>query len=219
MAEPLKIRKSATDTCADILREDILNGRFDAPRSFIIDRVAERLKVSPTPVREAVRKLEAEGLLEYSRGRGVVIRKLRSAEFDELVSLRQLIEPLLIRAACKTADQRVLKVARQQLDKWMVQQGSRPERYQGQQLITDTLYASTGLVRTIEALNSITALIARFHISVWQSSDEVYTRDFDFLTEMINQIEARDPDAAVEAFQQRQTWAQTRVRAKLADPG
>lgn len=214
-----RLRKSVTDHCADILRDDILNGRFDAPRAFVIDRVAERLKVSHTPIREAIRKLESEGLLEYSRGRGVIIRKLRSEEFDELVTLRLAIEPILIRAACTSAGPREITEARKQLDRWMKLQGSHPERYEGLKQVTDALYASTRLVRTIEALATMNALIARFHIFVWQIEEEIYRTDYDFMTRMIDGIEAGDPEAAVAAFNERVTWAATRVRDKLRELG
>lgn len=215
MAERHSIRKSVTESCADILRNEILNGKFDTPRSFVIDRVAERLKVSQTPIREAVRKLESEGLLEYSRGRGVIIRKLHRDEFDELVDLRRAIEPILIAAACRSARDRDIAEARKQLEKWMKLQGSRPERYEGQHQVTASLYATTRLTRTIEALETVTALIARYHVFVWQSSTQVYQTDFDFISEMLNQIEAGDAEAATAAFTRRMTWAAERVRDQL----
>jgi DNA-binding GntR family transcriptional regulator len=83
----------------DTLLASILSGEF-APGDRITEpEVAERLKVSRVPVREALRELETAGLLESRKHIGVFVRRLSLQETEDLYGLRSLIEA----HACKTA--------------------------------------------------------------------------------------------------------------------
>jgi DNA-binding GntR family transcriptional regulator len=63
------------------------------------DAIAEELAVSRIPVREALRQLEAEGLVTVQPHRGATVSSLSPAEIDELFDLRASIEPNLLRLA------------------------------------------------------------------------------------------------------------------------
>ncbi|NOX30103.1 MAG: GntR family transcriptional regulator [Actinobacteria bacterium] len=60
------------------------------------DDLAERLGVSKIPVREALQRLAAIGLLRFEANRGVVVPSLSAAEAEENYALRRLIEPMLL---------------------------------------------------------------------------------------------------------------------------
>jgi DNA-binding GntR family transcriptional regulator len=73
----------------------MLMDRVISPGSPItIDDLARRLSVSPTPIRESLSRLEAEGLVYRQQNRGFFSSaELTRAEVDELFQLRQLLEP------------------------------------------------------------------------------------------------------------------------------
>ncbi len=64
--------------------------------------IAEALGISRTPVREAIRKLEQEGLVTRHPNRGVVVTQLSMREVFEIWALREIIEPAACRLAAPT---------------------------------------------------------------------------------------------------------------------
>jgi DNA-binding GntR family transcriptional regulator len=79
------------------LRDAIQTGAL-APGSKVVQTdVAERLGVSATPVREAMRDLHAEGLLTLVPRRGAIVRMTDPADMDEIRRLCELLEPELAR--------------------------------------------------------------------------------------------------------------------------
>jgi DNA-binding GntR family transcriptional regulator len=69
------------------------------------EEVAQRLKVSRTPVREALGRLMAKGFVEPSGGRGLIVRSLDTAEILELYAMREILEGAAARLAAQHASQ------------------------------------------------------------------------------------------------------------------
>lgn len=67
-------RRTKADVVYDALQTGILSGRIAAGEHLRQEEVAEQWGVSQTPVREAFRRLESEGLIEHAPNRGVVVR-------------------------------------------------------------------------------------------------------------------------------------------------
>lgn len=72
--------------------------------------VADRLSLSRTPVREALRKLEADGIVEHKARIGAVIRKLDHAEVVELYEMRIVLERTAAEMAAKHASEAEIDV-------------------------------------------------------------------------------------------------------------
>ena len=83
------------------LREAILTGHL-APGSRIRqETLAEEYGISRIPVREALRRLESEGLVVLVPNSGAWVAKLDQAECVELYKIRELLEPLALSESCK----------------------------------------------------------------------------------------------------------------------
>ncbi|KNY04024.1 GntR family transcriptional regulator [Microbacterium sp. GCS4] len=82
---------------AAILRSQIVSGRLEAGTLLSIGSVAERLKVSITPVREALHDLAKDGLVEMRRNRGFIVRRPTPDELDQINEVRALLEIPAIR--------------------------------------------------------------------------------------------------------------------------
>jgi DNA-binding GntR family transcriptional regulator len=103
-------RQTIASMTVEALRERILRGEYPEGEPLRQDALAEELGVSRIPVREALRQLEAEGLVTFSPHRGAVVSILSLAEIDELFELRAEIEcDLLCRA--------IPKMTREQIDR------------------------------------------------------------------------------------------------------
>jgi len=74
------------------IRKKLLYGELGARRSFSDKTLASELGMSRTPIREAILQLEIEGLLQRAPRSGTNPRRMSSAEYEELLDLRELIE-------------------------------------------------------------------------------------------------------------------------------
>ncbi len=88
----------------DRLREDILAGRLTPGLRLVECDLTARFSVSRGPVREALRRLAAEGLIEHWPHRGAVVRRLSTREIRELFQIRVEMEQLAARLAAEAED-------------------------------------------------------------------------------------------------------------------
>lgn len=86
----------------EVLRRGILAGEYAPGESLQESRMAETLRVSRTPVREALRQLEQEGLL-VAHGSERAVRNLTGEEFVELYTCRVALERLVAERAARFA--------------------------------------------------------------------------------------------------------------------
>ncbi len=100
---PLSTRRSLADEVLERLREAILRGRFAPGEQLQALRLAEQMEISPGPIRDALRRLEREGLVIMRHGRSPVVAELSHHDLDEIFSLRYLLEQLAVRYACRNA--------------------------------------------------------------------------------------------------------------------
>jgi DNA-binding GntR family transcriptional regulator len=96
---------------ANSLKEEILSGKFPPGVRIRQEDIAEQFGASRSPVREALRILEAEGLINLVAHTGAWISHLSLAECEEMYQLRERIEPLLLRLSiAHISDETILKL-------------------------------------------------------------------------------------------------------------
>jgi DNA-binding GntR family transcriptional regulator len=74
------------------ITDDITFGKFAPGERIVEARLVQEFKVSRSPIREALRQLESDGLITFERNRGITITKLSIKQVDEIYSLRWLLE-------------------------------------------------------------------------------------------------------------------------------
>jgi DNA-binding GntR family transcriptional regulator len=92
---------SKTQFVYDWLKEEILSGSLTPGSRILQQEVAKTLGVSYTPVREAIRKLQATGLITYAPNRGSAVNSLSADALRELYLLRGAVEGLGARLAAE----------------------------------------------------------------------------------------------------------------------
>lgn len=95
-------RKTVAHQVAAVLRDEILRAEQAPGARLRQEEIAGRLGVSTTPVREAFRILEAEGLVRLDPGRGVLVFRPSIEELRETYEIREALEMLAIRHAAET---------------------------------------------------------------------------------------------------------------------
>jgi DNA-binding GntR family transcriptional regulator len=108
--------KTAQAMVADGLREAILRGVVKGGEALRQEDIAEQFGVSRGPVREALRQLEGEGLVDLHAHRGAVVAKLHPEEVIELSEIRVALETLALRLAIPEMDDEDLRRAEEILD-------------------------------------------------------------------------------------------------------
>ncbi|MBO8141302.1 MAG: GntR family transcriptional regulator [Firmicutes bacterium] len=131
------------------LRDDILRNRLRPGERLSEERIGRQLQVSRTPVREALKRLHAEGLVEITPHRGAVVRDPSGEDLAELCAVREVLEGLSGRLAAKAI--------------------SSVELYTLEQLIEE-------MDRTIAGgnLDELIELNFEFHHTIWVASRNRY---------------------------------------------
>lgn len=101
--------KSLTELVTESIRDWIVSGRLDLGEHLSEVRVATELGVSRTPVREAMNRLEMEGLLTVEPQRGTFVFCLAPEEIAMLCDARVCLETTALRAAIRTNPQQLLE--------------------------------------------------------------------------------------------------------------
>lgn len=98
------------------LKEWILSGEIAPGERLVVDQLARELGTSPMPVREAVRRLEAEGWVESTPFVGARVAPLRVEELEELLTIRLALEPILARTAVQGVTEEAIDRLQQLVD-------------------------------------------------------------------------------------------------------
>ncbi len=96
-------QRSAVDVVLHEIRRSILTGDLPPGQPFTVPALTARLGVSHVPVREALRQLEAQGLVVLSPSRSAVVAPLEPGDLRQIYRLRMRLEPEL---AARSAEQR-----------------------------------------------------------------------------------------------------------------
>lgn len=91
-AENLPIRDIAYET----LKHAIIIGEIPAGSRIVETAYAEKMHISRTPLREAIRKLERDGLVEYTLHKGVVVRAFTIHDIEEIFDIRNAMMMMIL---------------------------------------------------------------------------------------------------------------------------
>jgi DNA-binding GntR family transcriptional regulator len=97
------------------IRDKILTGDYAPGAALLQDSIAAEFGVSKIPVREALVRLRAEGLIDIEAHRGFRVRPLSTGEVDEVFRLRLTLEPAAVAAGARLATQSDRTAAREAL--------------------------------------------------------------------------------------------------------
>lgn len=87
---------SLTDEIADIIRDRILKGEYKIGEKIKENQIATELRVSRTPIREAFKQLENEGLIDYIPNRGCFAKGFTKQDIEDIYAVRKALEVLSV---------------------------------------------------------------------------------------------------------------------------
>jgi DNA-binding GntR family transcriptional regulator len=98
------------------LQNDILNGKYQPGDSLIELRLTEELGVSRTPIREAIRQLELEGLVQSIPNKGAIVKGISAKDIEDIYTIRMMIEGLAARWATEKITPQELEELKEALE-------------------------------------------------------------------------------------------------------
>ena len=100
----------------DVLRDRIINGDYAMGEKLIENKIAEELKVSRTPVRDAFKQLSKEQLVEYIPNKGCFAKGFSHKDMEDIYAVRKAVERLAITWAIENSDEEKLEELGQHLE-------------------------------------------------------------------------------------------------------
>ncbi len=113
--QPMMESRPIREIAYEVLKHAIITGEIPAGERIVETDYADRLHISRTPLREALRKLERDGLVEYVLRRGVVVRAFTIADVEEIYTIRNALEMLTLPAIIENATAEDIAELRAQL--------------------------------------------------------------------------------------------------------
>jgi DNA-binding GntR family transcriptional regulator len=161
LSNPLPRRESLHEQTYQALRTSILSGELSPGERLVETHLAQQLQVSRTPIREALRQLQREGLVTVDSSGGLRIISVSIADAIQLYDCRLALEQMAVQLACQEASDRALEALEQS-----VAQAERAVQRQ------------TSTLNTFEMLN----LDYQFHRKISESTGNIW------LTGLLDQV-------------------------------
>lgn len=109
-ANKLKSKVSMSNTVYLKIKEDILNNKLKPGEKLVEENLAEELCVSRTPIREALKQLDKDGLITYYPRRGSFVSEISINDLQELYDVREVLEGLAIKHICMNIGTQNIKI-------------------------------------------------------------------------------------------------------------
>lgn len=154
------------DVVFKTLRQAILKGELKPGERLMEIALAEKLGVSRTPIREAMRKLELEGLVIMVPRKGAQVANITEKDLNDVLEVRIGLENMAIEKACclmKEEDFQKLKEAEQHFAK-VLEEGDLTELAEADVEFHEIIYKASNNQRLLQLLNNLREVIYRYRI-------------------------------------------------------
>ena len=162
------------DVVFNTLRQAILRGELKPGERLMEIQLANKLGVSRTPIREAIRKLELEGLVLMIPRKGAEVAEITEKSLKDVLEIRRALEDLAVRLACEkitNEELKELKKAGEEFKKVLKSQDI-TEVAEADVRFHDVIYMATDNPKLIQFLNNFREQMYRFRVE-YLKKDEV----------------------------------------------
>ena len=187
------------DVVFQTLRQAILRGELKPGERLMEIHLAQKLGVSRTPVREAIRKLELEGLVLMIPRKGAVVAEITISDLEDVLEVRMTLEELAVRYACK-------RITAEQLAELRHLAGEFKKSLYGNDVgacaqadvvFHDAIYEATGNKRLIQILNNLREQMYRYRME-YLKDRQTHNTLLKEHEELVEALEQKDEERAIE---------------------
>lgn len=187
------------DVVFQTLRRAIINGDFEPGERLMEIGLAKKLGVSRTPVREAIRMLELEGLVVMVPRRGAEVARITIKDLKDSLEVRMAIEELAVSLACEriTEEEKRKLIQVNEEFKMLILNKKVPDIVEGDVMFHDVIFEATKNQRLISTAHSLREQVYRYRVEYVKdfSYHDVLVKEHDEITKAIL---SGDKDFAVE---------------------
>jgi DNA-binding GntR family transcriptional regulator len=162
------------DVVFNTLRQAILKGELAPGERLMEIQLAERLGVSRTPIREAIRKLELEGLVLMVPRKGAEVAKISEKSLRDVLEVRRSLEELAIELACQRMTPEAIEELeiKQEEFKEAVEKGNAMEIAETDEAYHDVIYKGTCNDRLVQMINNLREQMYRYRLEYIKDEDK-----------------------------------------------
>jgi len=196
-------RRSLGEYVYENLKQAIVQGDMAAGSRVVESRVAEAMKISRTPVREAIHKLEREGFLKRSPAGGLSVAGLSRAEIREVFEIRSVLESYAARLAAVRHQGKDLAPLEDKIREFddRLKQGRLDMLPAINTDFHDVLYGLSRSPKLIEIINDLRDQIQRFRIIILKRESWAGRSNEDHKS-IVDFMKKRDEEAVVRVMQE-----------------
>ena len=161
------------DVVFNTLRQAILRGELKPGERLMEIQLANKLGVSRTPIREAIRKLELEGLVLMIPRKGAEVAEITEKSLKDVLEIRRALEDLAVRLACEKITKEELKELKKAGDdfKKVLKSQDITEVAEADVRFHDVIYMATDNPKLIQLLNNFREQMYRFRVEYLKKAE------------------------------------------------
>lgn len=189
------------DVVFNTLREAILKGDLKPGERLMELQLASKLGVSRTPIREAIRMLEQEGLAVTTPRKGAEVAKMTLKDMEDVLEIRDALDELAVRIACQKITDEQLKQLEdvKELFEKNTQTNNVKNIAEADVSFHDVIYEATGNPKLVTLLNNLREQVYRYRVEYIKDPKNYPTLIAEHEA-ILESLKKRDVKNAVEAM-------------------
>ncbi|MBQ7775143.1 MAG: GntR family transcriptional regulator [Lachnospiraceae bacterium] len=162
------------DVVFNTLRQAILTGDLKPGERLMEIHLANKLGVSRTPIREAIRKLELEGLVTMIPRRGAEVAQITEKSMNDVLEVRRAMDALCVELACERISEEELKALENACDAFAeaVKGGDIKVIAKADVALHDIIVQATGNLRLVQLINNLSEQMYRYRFEYLKDTSQ-----------------------------------------------
>ncbi|MCI9178703.1 MAG: GntR family transcriptional regulator [Lachnospiraceae bacterium] len=189
------------DVVFNTLRQAILKGELEPGERLMEIQLAERLGVSRTPIREAIRKLELEGLVLMIPRKGAEVAEISEKSLREVLEVRRSLEELAIELACQRITPEELTALEEAENRFAraVEDGEVMAIAESDENYHELIYQATANDRLVQILNNLREQMYRYRLEYIKDEDrrQILVVEHEHILRAVRRRDIADAKSAV----------------------
>ena len=187
------------DVVFQTLREAILKGDLKPGERLMELQLASKLGVSRTPIREAIRMLELEGLAVTMPRKGAEVARMTEKDMEDVLQIRKALDELAVGLACDNMTEESLEQIYVALKNFEESTRSRDVKKIAQADVEfhDTIYQAADNPKLVNMLNNLREQMYRYRVE-YLKNDTVYPRLIEEHEKIYEGLKRKDKETVVE---------------------
>ena len=206
------------DVVFNTLREAILKGELQPGERLMELQLASKLGVSRTPIREAIRMLEQEGLAVTVPRKGAEVARMTLKDMEDVLEIREALDELAAQIACErisSEQMNRLKDAKKEFER-ILASGEVKEIADVDVKFHDIIYEATDNAKLVYLLNNLREQLFRYRVE-YLKNPENYPALIQEHEAIVSALEARDKAKVTEAMHEHVTNQAVAVKAVIQE--